>query len=67
MEAQRPQSDRQIAPSRPARPLILGAGIAGAAIAHALAQRGAAPIVIGAGAKPADGASGNPLGLVTPR
>ena len=67
LEAQQPPANRPITLSRPARPLILGAGIAGAAIGHALAQRGAAPIVIGAGAKPADGASGNPLGLVTPR
>ena len=49
----------------PGRVVILGAGVAGAALAWALSAEGAAPIVIDAD----DGseASGFPLALVTPR
>jgi tRNA 5-methylaminomethyl-2-thiouridine biosynthesis bifunctional protein len=49
----------------PARVAIVGAGIAGAALARALRSQGVQPVVIdtvGAGA----GASGNPAALVTP-
>ncbi len=45
---------------------VLGAGIAGASAAHALAQRGADVTVLDP-VGPASGASGNPLGLVMPR
>lgn len=51
----------------PQRIAILGAGIAGAASAHALAQRGADVTVFDPAPAPATGASGNPLGLVMPR
>ena len=49
----------------PERALIIGAGIAGASAAVALAARGIAVTVIEADA-PASGASGNPLGVVRP-
>lgn len=45
---------------------VIGAGIAGASCAHALARRGVEAVVIEAD-KPASGASGNPAGLVMPR
>ena len=55
---------------RPAEPLrrvaVVGAGIAGAALAWALRSGGAEATVIEA-EKPGAGASGNPAGLVTPR
>lgn len=54
------------APSGPRRALVIGAGIAGAALARAYGRRGFVCTVIdatGAGA----GASGNPAALVTPR
>ena len=50
----------------PPRVAIIGAGIAGAALARAFAALGAAPTVIEA-ARPGAGASGNPAGLVMPR
>lgn len=49
----------------PDRALVIGAGIAGASAATALAARGIAVTVIEADA-PASGASGNPLGVVRP-
>ncbi len=49
----------------PGRVVILGAGVAGAALAWALSAEGAAPIVIDA--DDGSGASGFPLALVTPR
>ena len=45
---------------------IIGAGIAGACLAHALRREGYAPVAYEATA-PASGASGNPAALVTPR
>jgi tRNA 5-methylaminomethyl-2-thiouridine biosynthesis bifunctional protein len=48
------------------RVAIIGAGIAGASLAHALRLRGRDHIVIDA-AGPAAGASGAPAGLLTPR
>jgi len=61
--------DRKAEPKarRPLRALVIGAGIAGAASAHALAQRGCQTIVIDKGDKPGAGASGNPLALLMPR
>ncbi len=47
----------------PPRVAIIGAGIAGAALARALQVEGARPLVIDAGGAPA---SGNPAALVTP-
>lgn len=49
-----------------ARVAVIGAGIAGASLAHALRQAGFDPSVYEASA-PASGASGNPAGLVMPR
>jgi tRNA 5-methylaminomethyl-2-thiouridine biosynthesis bifunctional protein len=49
------------------RVAILGAGIAGASAAHALAQLGAGPVIFDPADGPATGGSGNPMGLVMPR
>ncbi|MDJ0921182.1 MAG: tRNA (5-methylaminomethyl-2-thiouridine)(34)-methyltransferase MnmD [Henriciella sp.] len=46
---------------------IIGAGIAGANVAHALRQRGAEVTVLDRATGPAEGTSGNPLALVMPR
>lgn len=51
----------------PARAAILGAGIAGAALAKALRGQGIEPEVFDLAAGPAGGASGNPLALLMPR
>jgi tRNA 5-methylaminomethyl-2-thiouridine biosynthesis bifunctional protein len=45
---------------------VIGAGIAGAGTAHALAERGWQVTVLDAGAQPAAGASGLPVGVVAP-
>jgi tRNA 5-methylaminomethyl-2-thiouridine biosynthesis bifunctional protein len=56
------------APAAPARRVaILGAGIAGAALAQALIRRGIPVDVFDPGPGPASGASGNPLALLMPR
>jgi tRNA 5-methylaminomethyl-2-thiouridine biosynthesis bifunctional protein len=55
------------APAKPGRVAILGAGIAGAAAAQALARRGVETIVLDAALDLGAGASGNPAGLVMPR
>ena len=46
---------------------VIGAGIAGASVAAALTRRGVRAIVYDAAATVAAGASGNPVGLVSPR
>ncbi len=46
--------------------LVVGAGLAGSAVAHSLALRGWQVTVLGAGGTPADGASGLPAGLFCP-
>lgn len=46
---------------------IIGAGIAGACLAHSLKQRGAAVTLYDQSSGPAQGTSGNPLALVMPR
>ncbi|MGB0681542.1 MAG: bifunctional tRNA (5-methylaminomethyl-2-thiouridine)(34)-methyltransferase MnmD/FAD-dependent 5-carboxymethylaminomethyl-2-thiouridine(34) oxidoreductase MnmC [Magnetovibrionaceae bacterium] len=46
---------------------IIGAGIAGASVARALADRGADVLVLEAGGSPGHRASGNPVGLLEPR
>ncbi|MBN8607349.1 MAG: bifunctional tRNA (5-methylaminomethyl-2-thiouridine)(34)-methyltransferase MnmD/FAD-dependent 5-carboxymethylaminomethyl-2-thiouridine(34) oxidoreductase MnmC [Caulobacterales bacterium] len=51
----------------PRRVAIVGAGIAGAACAQALARRGVETVVLDAAAALGAGASGNPVGLVMPR
>ncbi|MEW6413957.1 MAG: bifunctional tRNA (5-methylaminomethyl-2-thiouridine)(34)-methyltransferase MnmD/FAD-dependent 5-carboxymethylaminomethyl-2-thiouridine(34) oxidoreductase MnmC [Pseudomonadota bacterium] len=45
---------------------VVGAGVAGAAVAHALAQRGVAVSVLERADAPALAASGNPLGVFRP-
>ncbi len=55
------------AASTPKRVAILGAGIAGAACAHALTRRGVETLVLEAAPQLGAGASGNPAGLVMPR
>ena len=45
---------------------VVGAGVAGAAIAHALAQRGVAVTVLERAAAPAQAASGNPVAVFRP-
>jgi len=55
------------APSHPKRVAVLGAGIAGAACAQALARRGVEAIVLEAASALGAGASGNPAALVMPR
>ncbi len=52
--------------SRPQRCAIVGAGLAGAAVAHALAQRGWTVEVFEAGPTACSGASGLPAGLCAP-
>ena len=56
------------APPRPApgRCLVVGAGLAGAAVAHSLARRGWQVQVCEAGAQAAAGASGLPAGVLAP-
>ena len=58
----------EASPEKPApgRIAIIGAGIAGAALAHALSMRGCEPVLIDK-AGLAGGASGAPAGLLTPR
>lgn len=53
--------------ARPNRVAVLGAGIAGAACAQALARRGIETVVLEAAPALGAGASGNPAGLVMPR
>ena len=55
-----------LAPTPPSRIAVVGAGIAGAAVARALRALGVDPVVIDA-TGPGAGASGNPAALVTPR
>lgn len=45
---------------------VIGAGVAGAAVAHALAQRGRTVHVLERAAAPASGASGNPVAVFRP-
>ncbi|MCX8098347.1 MAG: tRNA (5-methylaminomethyl-2-thiouridine)(34)-methyltransferase MnmD [Casimicrobiaceae bacterium] len=55
-------------PLRPQERLaIVGAGLAGAAVAASLARRGALVQVVSAGAQPADAASAIPAGLAAPQ
>ena len=51
----------------PGRAAVIGAGSAGASIAHALALRGVQVDVFDAAPGPAEGASGNPAAIVYPR
>ncbi len=55
------------AAATPRRALVIGAGLAGGFIAHALQRRGLSVQVLDGADGPAAGASGNPVGLVMPR
>lgn len=62
-----PRTARPAAPAvRPARCVVIGAGLAGAATAASLARRGWQVQVLDAGATPASGASGLPVGVFAP-
>lgn len=54
------------ASSPPRHVAVVGAGVAGAAAAHALALRGVAVTLLERAAAPAQAASGNPLGVFRP-
>ncbi len=60
------RSNRQSAPAAPGRCAVVGAGMAGASVARALALRGWHVDVYDAQPAPAGGASGLPMGLVVP-
>ena len=63
-------NSRNTRPSKPAaiaRCAVVGAGISGATVAHALALRGWQVTVLDPHAAPAGGASGLPAGLVAPQ
>ncbi|MBL8543470.1 MAG: bifunctional tRNA (5-methylaminomethyl-2-thiouridine)(34)-methyltransferase MnmD/FAD-dependent 5-carboxymethylaminomethyl-2-thiouridine(34) oxidoreductase MnmC [Hyphomonadaceae bacterium] len=66
-DASPPRTIYPYAASHLRRVAILGAGIAGAACAHALGQRGVETIVLEAEPGLGAGGSGNPAGLVMPR
>jgi tRNA 5-methylaminomethyl-2-thiouridine biosynthesis bifunctional protein len=52
--------------SSPGRCVVIGAGLAGAAVAASLARRGWQVLVLEAGSHPAAGASGLPVGVLAP-
>ncbi len=54
-------------PAPPQSVAVIGAGIAGAALARQLTRRGASVTVFDSAPAPAAGASGNPLALLMPR
>jgi tRNA 5-methylaminomethyl-2-thiouridine biosynthesis bifunctional protein len=54
-------------PVRPGRCLVIGSGLAGAAVAASLARRGWLVDVLDAADEPAGGASGLPAGLLSPQ
>ena len=62
------KSTRQpfLAPRQPSTAVVVGAGLAGAAIANSLARRGWQVVVLDAANTPASGASGLPAGLLVP-
>ncbi len=53
--------------STPQSVAVIGAGIAGATLAHALQQRGHKPILLDGAKRPGSAASGNPAALIAPR
>ncbi|MBK8665606.1 MAG: FAD-dependent 5-carboxymethylaminomethyl-2-thiouridine(34) oxidoreductase MnmC [Burkholderiales bacterium] len=62
----RRRADEPVRVDRPARCVVLGAGLAGASAAYSLAQRGWQVSVLDRAAEPAAGASGLPAGVVAP-
>ncbi len=61
-----PRSMRHQEARRPARCIVIGAGLSGAAVAASLARRGWQVTVLDAAGTPAAGASGLPVGLFVP-
>lgn len=64
-----PRTRAQAGPApvtQPGTALVIGAGLAGSAVARSLALRGWQITVLAAGSAPADGASGLPAGLFCP-
>ena len=57
---------RHIEPAPPRHVTVVGAGVAGSAVAHALAERGIPVTVIERAGAPAQGASGNPVAVFRP-
>jgi tRNA 5-methylaminomethyl-2-thiouridine biosynthesis bifunctional protein len=57
---------RWVEAATPQHVAVVGAGVAGAAIAHALAQRGMEVTLLERAAAPAQAASGNPVGVFRP-
>ena len=65
----RPNRNVSVVPQHVAVPrhvVVIGAGVAGSALAHALAQRGVAVTVLERGAALGSGASGNPVAVFRP-
>lgn len=58
--------DTALALRKPQRVVVVGAGVAGSAVAHALATRGIEVVVLERGTAPAQAASGNPVAVFRP-
>lgn len=61
-----PRTAQAREPAVPGDCIVVGAGLAGAAVAASLARRGWQVLVLDAGAAPASGASGLPAGVLVP-
>lgn len=65
-EPKKPVRSLQAKPRQPGSCVVVGAGLAGAAVAASLARRGWQVVVLDAASAPASGASGLPAGLLVP-
>lgn len=65
-DAPRAGKPNPAAAALPRHVAVIGAGVAGCAVAHALAQRGMKVTVLEQAAAPAQGASGNPVAVFRP-
>ncbi len=65
-EPKKPRAMTPLPRPLPARCVVIGAGLAGAAVAASLARRGWQVLVLDAAAAPAAGASGLPAGMLAP-